>query len=98
MPDRHRTRAKQRADEIDISPTTLLAQIKTLTAERDAAVATGDEYLGALQRERTKDEIELTAEGLPPRASCKLLVDGVQVSEFTTTNKGHVDLKLSRRR
>jgi hypothetical protein len=46
----------------------------------------------------TKDEIELTADGLPPRASCKLLVDGVQVSEFTTTNKGRVDLKLSRRR
>jgi hypothetical protein len=46
----------------------------------------------------TKDEIELTADGLPPMASCRLFVDGVQVSEFTTTNKGRVDLKLSRRR
>ena len=54
MPDRHRTRAQERADEIDISPTTLLAQIEALTAERDAAVATGDEYLGALQRERAE--------------------------------------------
>ena len=47
MPDRHRTRAQERADEIDISPTALLAQIEALTAERDAAVATADEYLGA---------------------------------------------------
>ena len=54
MPDRHRTRAQERADEIDISPSTLLAQIETLTAERDAALATGDEYLGALQRERAE--------------------------------------------
>jgi len=54
MPDRHRTRAQERADEIDISPTTLLAQIETLTAERDAAVQTSDDYLGALQRERAE--------------------------------------------
>ena len=54
MPDRRRTRAQERADEIDISPSTLLAQIEALTAERDAAVATGDEYLGALQRERAE--------------------------------------------
>ena len=54
MPDRHRTRAQERADEIDISPTALMAQIETLTAERDAAVQTGDDYLGALQRERAE--------------------------------------------
>ena len=54
MPDRHRTRAQERADEIDISSTTLLAQIETLTAERDAAVQTSDDYLGALQRERAE--------------------------------------------
>ena len=57
MPERHRThrtRAQERADEIDVSPTALLAQIEALTAERDAAVATGDEYLGALQRERAE--------------------------------------------
>ena len=41
MPDRHRTRAQERADEIDISPTALLAQIEALTAERDEARATG---------------------------------------------------------
>jgi molecular chaperone GrpE len=54
MPERHRTRAQERADEIDISPTTLLAQIETLTTERDAAVQTADDYLGALQRERAE--------------------------------------------
>jgi molecular chaperone GrpE len=54
MPDRRRTRAQEREDEIDISPSALLAQIETLTAERDAAVATGDDYLGALQRERAE--------------------------------------------
>jgi hypothetical protein len=45
----------------------------------------------------TKDEIELTADGLPAASSCKLLIDGQVVSEFTTTSKGGVDLKLSRR-
>ena len=57
MPERprtHRTRAQERADEIDISPSVLVAQIETLTAERDSAVATADEYLGALQRERAE--------------------------------------------
>jgi molecular chaperone GrpE len=55
MPDRkHATRAEERAAEIDISPTALLAQIETLTAERDAARATADEYLLALQRERAE--------------------------------------------
>ena len=37
MPERRRTRAQERADEIDISPTALLAQIETLTDERDDA-------------------------------------------------------------
>src|SRR3954465_4444559 len=54
MPDRHRTRAQERAEEIDVSPTALIAQIEALTAERDAAVQTGDEYLAALQRERAE--------------------------------------------
>jgi molecular chaperone GrpE len=54
MPDRHRTRAQQRADDIDISPTALVAQIETLTTERDEARATADDYLGALQRERAE--------------------------------------------
>ena len=54
MPDRRRTRAQERADEIDISPTVLLGQIETLTAERDDALRTADEYLGALQRERAE--------------------------------------------
>jgi molecular chaperone GrpE len=55
MPDqRQRTRAEERADEIDISPTALLAQIETLTTERDDAARTADEYLSALQRERAE--------------------------------------------
>lgn len=49
-----RTRARQRADEIDISPTKLLADIERLTAERDAAARERDEYLAALQRERAE--------------------------------------------
>jgi molecular chaperone GrpE len=56
-----RTRADERAAEIDISPTALLKQIDALAAERDAAVADRDaalaekdEYLLALQRERAE--------------------------------------------
>lgn len=54
MPDRHRTRAQERADEIDISPSALTAQIETLTMERDEARRMTDEYLTALQRERAE--------------------------------------------
>lgn len=41
-------------DAIDISPSALLKQIEALTAERDAARKTGEEYLTALQRERAE--------------------------------------------
>ena len=54
MPDRPRTRAEERADEIDISPTALMGQIEALTTERDDASRTADEYLSALQRERAE--------------------------------------------
>jgi molecular chaperone GrpE len=54
MPERRRTRAQERIDEIDVSPTALLKQIEALTAERDAARQTGEEYLTALQRERAE--------------------------------------------
>ena len=50
----HRTRAEERAGEIDISPTKLLADIEALRAEADAAKAQADEYLSALQRERAE--------------------------------------------
>jgi molecular chaperone GrpE len=50
----HRTRAQERADEIDVSPTKLLADIEALTAELSAARAQADEYLLALQRERAE--------------------------------------------
>ena len=56
MPSRPgpRTRAEERADELDISPTKLLADIETLTAEKAAAQTQADEYLTALQRERAE--------------------------------------------
>jgi molecular chaperone GrpE len=49
-----KTRAQQRADDIDISPTRLLAEIERLTGERDTAVREKDEFLAALQRERAE--------------------------------------------
>jgi molecular chaperone GrpE len=50
----HRTRAEERAAEIDISPTKLLADIELLTKERDEALARAEEYLAGLQRERAE--------------------------------------------
>jgi molecular chaperone GrpE len=48
------TRAQERADEIDVSPTKLLADIEAITAERDAALQKAEEYLAGLQRERAE--------------------------------------------
>ncbi len=47
-----KTRAQQRAEDIDISPTALVAEIERLTGELDAAGRQAEEYLAALQRER----------------------------------------------
>ncbi len=52
--DRSRTRAEERIEELDISPTKLLADIEALRSERDAAQAQAAEYLLALQRERAE--------------------------------------------
>ena len=49
-----RTRAEERIEELDISPTKLLADIEALQAERDGAQAQAAEYLQALQRERAE--------------------------------------------
>ncbi|HTC85057.1 MAG TPA: nucleotide exchange factor GrpE [Candidatus Acidoferrum sp.] len=49
-----RTRAEERIADIDISPTRLLAELERVTAERDAALAQAEEYLGGLQRERAE--------------------------------------------
>jgi molecular chaperone GrpE len=54
MTHHHRTRAQQRADEIDVSPTALVAEIERLAGELAAAQTQADEYLGALQRERAE--------------------------------------------
>lgn len=50
----HRTRAQQRIDELDISPTKLLADIERLNGELAEARTKGDDYLSALQRERAE--------------------------------------------
>jgi molecular chaperone GrpE len=50
----HRTRAQERADEIDVSPTKLLAEVERLTAELEVARRQSDEYLALLQRERAE--------------------------------------------
>ena len=49
-----RTRAQERADEIDISPTKLLADIEKLKAELEDARGKAEEYLAGLQRERAE--------------------------------------------
>lgn len=54
MPERRRTRAQERADAIDISPTALIAQVEKLTGELDTARREGEDYLAALQRERAE--------------------------------------------
>ena len=53
QPD-HQTRAEERIDEIDISPTKLLADIEALQTEVVATRAQAEEYLTALQRERAE--------------------------------------------
>ena len=50
----HRTRAEERIDDIDISPTKLLADIEQLRGELQATTAKADEYLAGLQRERAE--------------------------------------------
>src|SRR5215212_1183801 len=53
-PMTHRTRAEERADEIDISPSKLLADIESLKAELAATNEKAAEYLAGLQRERAE--------------------------------------------
>jgi molecular chaperone GrpE len=50
----HRTRAQERADKIDVSPTKLLADIEKLREELKDAQARAEEYLAGLQRERAE--------------------------------------------
>jgi molecular chaperone GrpE len=55
MPEqRHRTRAQERAEDIDVRPTKLLADIEALNGELAEAKAQADDYLTALQRERAE--------------------------------------------
>jgi molecular chaperone GrpE len=50
----HRTRAQERIDELDVSPTKLVAEIEALKAELESTRAKADEYLAGLQRERAE--------------------------------------------
>ena len=50
----HRTRAEERIDELDVSPTKLLADIEQLKGELETTKAKADEYLAGLQRERAE--------------------------------------------
>jgi molecular chaperone GrpE len=54
MTHQHKTRAQRRADEIDVSPTKLLADLERLRAEVDTARREADEYKVLLQRERAE--------------------------------------------
>lgn len=49
-----RTRAEERADDLDVRPTKLLADIDELRGELQDAKRQADEYLVALQRERAE--------------------------------------------
>ena len=50
----NRTRSEDRSDEIDVSPTGLLADIERLKGELDTVRREVDEYVGLLQRERAE--------------------------------------------
>ena len=49
-----RTRAEERADDLDIRPTKLLADIEELRSELEDSKRQAEEYLVALQRERAE--------------------------------------------
>jgi molecular chaperone GrpE len=49
-----RTRAQERIDELDVSPTKLLAEIEQLKNELETSKAKSDEFLAGLQRERAE--------------------------------------------
>jgi molecular chaperone GrpE len=50
----HRTRAEERADDLDIRPTKLLADMEELRGELEESKRQAEEYLAALQRERAE--------------------------------------------
>jgi molecular chaperone GrpE len=50
----HRTRAQERIDELDVSPTKLLGEIESLRGELEATRTKAEEYLAGLQRERAE--------------------------------------------
>jgi molecular chaperone GrpE len=53
-PMTRKTRAEERIDDLDVSPTALLSQIEELRGEAEAARRQADDYLSALQRERAE--------------------------------------------
>ena len=53
-PQAHRTRAQERIDEIDVSPSKLVAEIEALKTELAGVQTKAEEYLAGLQRERAE--------------------------------------------
>lgn len=49
-----KTRADERIDEIDVSPTALLGQVEALRGELETTTKERDEYVDALKRERAE--------------------------------------------
>lgn len=68
-----------------------------------AATGGADGGVAEIELERggdtvTKEELEVSAKGLPPNAACKVTVDGEVARTFTASRKGEAELKLTRRR
>jgi molecular chaperone GrpE len=53
-PMTRKTRAQERIDDLDVSPTALLAQMEELRGQVEEARRHADDYLSALQRERAE--------------------------------------------
>jgi molecular chaperone GrpE len=53
-PMTRKTRAQERIDDLDVSPTALLTQIEELKGQAEEARRHADDYLSALQRERAE--------------------------------------------
>src|SRR6478609_3739428 len=76
MPERRRTRAQERTDDIDISPTALVGQIETLTTERDEATRVADEYL-VRKVLSVADDFDRAIEARPPSIADDAWFEGI---------------------
>lgn len=67
-----------------------------LSAAQSAATGVAEIELERDGSRVTKEELEVSAKGPPPGASCKVAVDGTVARTFTTSRRGEADLKLTR--